>query len=141
MTLHDDSRTSDARAELSIGEDIAVGGAGPPAKIVGDIAWGGNWFFHSSRRSRRRGDYDRATPKRLPTSLRASIAALKTVRNRSPAPEEATIDHIELFGPPGDPGTTAAISSTLPRTYDRSPCGFRRARAARCILADGETNR
>ena len=48
-----------------------------------------------------------------------------TRRTASPARDGATIDHVELFGPPRAPRRRhAATSCSVPaRAYDRSPCG------------------
>ena len=49
------------------------------------------------------------------------------------------IDHIELFGPPGDEANHGRNFVLCPgRAYDRSPCGTGTSAKLACLYADGK---
>ena len=49
------------------------------------------------------------------------------------------IDHIELFGPPGDEANHSRNFVLCPgRAYDRSPCGTGTSAKLACLYADGK---
>ncbi len=108
--------------------------------VVGDVAWGGNWFFLI------------ATP--APVSL--EVANVEPLAQASLKVREAliaagisgaagaSIDHIEWFAAPRDEAHHSRNFVLCPGTsYDRSPCGTGTSAklaclAARGILAPGE---
>ncbi len=111
-------------------KDMAVDVPGI-GSVVGDIAWGGNWFFlveaaqfasvlsNSAGLSRAFGlaQVDLLTD--ITWRIRQSLA-----RNGVTGADGGEIDHIELFGPPGDPQNHSRNYVLCPgRAYDRSPCG------------------
>ena len=49
------------------------------------------------------------------------------------------IDHIELFGPPTQPGADSRNFVLCPgKAYDRSPCGTGTSAKLACLAADGK---
>jgi 4-hydroxyproline epimerase len=102
--------------------------------LVGDIAWGGNWFFLI-------GDH----PFELKLSRRAEIlAAAHAIRAALAASgitgrDGALIDHIELFGKPEDPENSSRNFVLCPgASFDRSPCGTGMSAKMACLYADGK---
>jgi 4-hydroxyproline epimerase len=103
-------------------------------KLVGDIAWGGNWFFLI-------GDH----PFELKLSRRAEILmAAHAIRAALAASgitgkDGAPIDHIELFGEPEDPDNSSRNFVLCPgASFDRSPCGTGMSAKMACLYADGK---
>jgi 4-hydroxyproline epimerase len=110
---------------------VAVEGFGP---IVGDVAWGGNWFFLV-------GDHDqeleRANVERLTDFNWRVRQALSRQGITGAGGEE--IDHVELFGPPHGPGADSRNFVLCPgKAYDRSPCGTGTSAKLACLFADGK---
>ena len=97
--------------------------------VVGDVAWGGNWFFlvedHGQGLSR--------------GNLEALVDFGWRVRQAVNAQGFPKVDHVELFGP----GTVAGADSRnfvlCPgKAYDRSPCGTGTSAKLACLAADGK---
>jgi 4-hydroxyproline epimerase len=114
--------------------------------VVGDIAWGGNWFFlveaaQFSNESRA------STSLPLPFGL-AQIDLLtdmtwhirqSLVRSGITGADGSEIDHIELFGPPNDSQNHSRNFVLCPgRAYDRSPCGTGTSAKLACLHARGK---
>jgi len=127
-TLHSDGRVSvenvaSHRAEK--GFVVPVDGLG---KVVGDIAWGGNWFFLIENHGLKIGLENRAAL--MDYCLRVKEAMALT-------PETQKVDHIELFGP-----SKAANSRNFVLcpggAYDRSPCGTGTSAKLACLSAEGK---
>ena len=102
--------------------------------LVGDIAWGGNWFFLI-------GDH----PFELKLSHHAEIlAAAHAIRaalasSGITGKDGALIDHIELFGKPEDPANSSRNFVLCPgASFDRSPCGTGTSAKMACLYADGK---
>lgn len=104
------------------------------ARVVGDVAWGGNWFYLVEE-----------------ASLEISLA------NVGPLTEHACrirkslqqggitgaggqeIDHVELFAPSPTPGVNSRNFVLCPGlAYDRSPCGTGTSAKVACLHADGK---
>lgn len=106
------------------GVEVEVAGAG---RIVGDVAWGGNWFFLASGHGR---IIDLAHVEPLTEfcwRLRAAI-------NAGGYPE---VDHVELFGPASSAGAHSRNFVLCPgKAYDRSPCGTGTSAKLACLAAD-----
>jgi proline racemase len=119
--------------------DVAVDVPGV-GRVVGDIAYGGNWFFltHVDGVSI---DLDRARDlTRLTQAIQDALRAARITGANG-----ADIDHIELSGPPsrGDADSRNFVLCSGGE-YDRSPCGtgtsaVMAARHRRGQLALGET--
>ncbi len=102
--------------------------------VVGDVAWGGNWFFlvagHGLRLELANIDALTDFAWRVRQALeRAGI------RGDGGAP----IDHVELFAPSATPGIDSRNFVLCPgKAYDRSPCGTGTSAKVACLAADGK---
>ncbi len=102
--------------------------------FVGDIAWGGNWFFLVNHHDE---DLDLHRVDRLTEVTWAIRQALE--RNGITGANEEVIDHIELFGPPRAAGAISRNFVLCPgKAYDRSPCGTGTSAKLACLFADGK---
>lgn len=111
---------------------------GKSGRVVGDIAYGGNWFFLVKKV---------IDGERLPqirhenvdelTTFASGIRAALTQQNIT-GMDAAEIDHIELFGPPIDLEADSKNFVLCPGlAYDRSPCGTGTSAKLACLYADG----
>lgn len=134
LTLHDDGRTSVRNVpSYRLAKSIAVDVPGL-GRIVGDIAWGGNWFFLVAEHGE---DLTVRNTKRLTDVTSRIRAALE--RDGITGADGATVDHIEFFGPPGDPANDSRNFVLCPGlAYDRSPCGTGTSAKLACLAADGK---
>ena len=103
---------------------------------VGDVAWGGNWFFlvedHGETLSV-------ANVERL-TEVTWRIRQALTAQGITGA-GRGEIDHIELFGPPSVSGADSKNFVLCPgKAYDRSPCGTGTSAKLACLSVDGKLN-
>jgi 4-hydroxyproline epimerase len=97
--------------------------------IVGDVAWGGNWFFLV------REPLQRLTLDRLP-ELMAMATTIREAVNAQGHPE---VDHVELFGEAHHHEADARNFVLCPGLqYDRSPCGTGTSAKLACLAADGK---
>jgi len=101
--------------------------------VVGDIAYGGNWFFLTER-----------TPTELSLAhapeLTAFTIAVRDALERGGVTgrEGARIDHVEISGPPRDARNHARNFVLCPGgMYDRSPCGTGTSAKMACLAAEG----
>jgi 4-hydroxyproline epimerase len=103
-------------------------------QVVGDVAWGGNWFFLVE---------GSPAPLEL-THLEALTDHTWRIRQALTAQsitgvEGAEIDHVELFGPPRDASADSRNFVLCPgKAYDRSPCGTGTSAKLACLWADGK---
>jgi 4-hydroxyproline epimerase len=112
------------------GVRVPVGGD----SIVGDIAWGGNWFFLVRNHAE---ELELANVARL-TAFTARIRRSLT-EHRITGAGGGEIDHIELYGPPHDPAAHSRNFVLCPGgAYDRSPCGTGTSAKLACLYADGK---
>jgi 4-hydroxyproline epimerase len=103
-------------------------------RYVGDVAWGGNWFFLVQDHGE---TLDLAHVERL-TDVTWRIRQELTRQGITGA-DGAEIDHIELFGPPTAPGADSKSFVLCPgKAYDRSPCGTGTSAKVACLAADGK---
>jgi 4-hydroxyproline epimerase len=102
--------------------------------VIGDVAWGGNWFFLTDRcpfplclaNLDQLTDYTWRVRKAL---IRAGI----TGNNGG------EIDHIEVYGPPTLAGAGSKNFVLCPGgSYDRSPCGTGTSAKVACLHAAGK---
>lgn len=101
--------------------------------VVGDIAWGGNWFF-----------LIKETP--LPISLDneraltdAALKVMRALRQQGiTGRDEGEIDHIEFFSDALAPDADSRNFVLCPGgAYDRSPCGTGTSAKLACLADDG----
>jgi 4-hydroxyproline epimerase len=103
-------------------------------EVVGDVAWGGNWFFFTNTdRQMRLSDVDELT-------ARAQQIRQALEKSGITGAGGATIDHIELVGPPSDAAVADARNFVLcpGGEYDRSPCGTGTSAKLACLAVDGK---
>jgi 4-hydroxyproline epimerase len=106
-------------------------GIGP---VVGDIAWGGNWFFLIANHGQA------LTLDRLETLTDYTWRVRQGIERQGiTGANGGLIDHIELFGPPTAPGADSKNFVLCPgKAYDRSPCGTGTSAKVACLYADGK---
>ena len=100
--------------------------------VVGDIAWGGNWFFLI-------GEHDQTIDlANLEALTDFTVAVLNALtQNEVKGENGAEIDHIELFSPsPNADSRNFVLCPGL--EYDRSPCGTGTSAKLACLFADGK---
>ncbi len=101
--------------------------------VVGDIAWGGNWFFLIKDAP---CPLDLAHERELTSAAMKIMAALRTqgITGR----DNGEIDHVEFFGPPESEDADSRNFVLCPGgAYDRSPCGTGTSAKLACLAADG----
>lgn len=102
--------------------------------VVGDIAWGGNWFFLVNQHPFKLKlelidqliDFTRAIRREL-------------IRTKITGQDGAEIDHIELFTDSTIDGVDSKNFILCPgNAYDRSPCGTGTSAKIACLAADSK---
>jgi len=103
-------------------------------QVVGDVAWGGNWFFLIEQHGQK---LDFANVEAL-TEFTWHVRQALT-KNGITGKNGAEIDHIELFSPSSKPGVDSRNFVLCPgKAYDRSPCGTGTSAKLACLYADGK---
>ncbi|GAA6120932.1 4-hydroxyproline epimerase [Acidovorax sp. FG27] len=101
-------------------------------RVVGDVAWGGNWFFLVAEHGKDlRLDHVEA----LTDFTWAMLKALEAQGIRGEG--GALIDHIELFAD-DDNADSRNFVMCPGKAYDRSPCGTGTSAKLACLAADGK---
>ena len=103
------------------------------ARVHGDVAWGGNWFFLVNDHGQRIA-LDNVT---LLTDYTTRMRHALTVHGISGA-GGAEIDHIELFAPDTEGADSRNFVLCPGNAYDRSPCGTGTSAKLACLAADGK---
>ena len=100
--------------------------------VSGDIAWGGNWFFLVEDHGKELALKNTDELTRFAWDLRNALGAAGVT-----GPNEAEIDHVELFG---DSRAADSVNFVLcpGKAYDRSPCGTGTSAKLACLHADGK---
>src|ERR1019366_8475863 len=102
--------------------------------IIGDVAWGGHWFFLVNEHGQA---LDLANVEAL-AQFTWKIRQALTGQGITGA-DGAEIDHVELFGPPRDPAAHSRNFVLCPgKADDRSPCGTGTSAKVACLIADGK---
>lgn len=128
-TLQDDGSVSldnVASYRKVAGVELEVPGVG---RVVGDVAWGGNWFFltDSPVPEVEVGQVDRLTE--VAWRIRQAV-------NSGGFPE---VDHVELFTDRCGEGADSRSFVLCPgKAYDRSPCGTGTSAKLACLAAAGK---
>ena len=103
-------------------------------QVVGDVAWGGNWFFLTDAGDR---PLDWAHADELTDFAWRIRTALHRQGICGAGGQE--IDHIELFGPPVSPTANSRNFVLCPgKAFDRSPCGTGTSAKLACLVAAGK---
>lgn len=130
--LHDRHRvTIDNVASYCYRRSVPVSLAGRPP-IVGDIAWGGNWFFLTDQHGLQ------VQMGNLPALTQRAIAVRQALASQGitgAAGQE--IDHIEFLGSAGSGADSRSFVLCPGHAYDRSPCGTGTSAKIACLAAQG----
>ena len=131
-TLHEDGSVSiDNVPAYRYQEKVAVEVDGL-GTVVGDIAWGGNWFFLVSQKF---VDINVANAEAL-TDITWRIRQALIAQNIT-GENGGDIDHIELFQD-CDFADSQSFVLCPGKQYDRSPCGTGTSAKLACLAADGK---
>lgn len=102
--------------------------------VVGDVAWGGNWFFLVEDHGQHLEFDNVETLVEFTWKIRQALTQ-QQITGR----DGQEIDHIELFGPSKRPGVHSKNFVLCPgKAYDRSPCGTGTSAKLACLHADGK---
>lgn len=103
-------------------------------KVIGDVAWGGNWFFlvHDPAME--------ISLKNIEPLTEFTWAIRQALRQQGiTGTAQQEIDHVELFGPSSLPAIDSKNFVLCPgKAYDRSPCGTGTSAKLACLYADGK---
>jgi 4-hydroxyproline epimerase len=98
-------------------------------EVVGDVAWGGNWFFLIS-------EHDQIIDLGHVEVLTDFCWRVRAAVNAQGHP---LVDHVEVFGASNLPGAHSRNFVLCPgKAYDRSPCGTGTSAKIACLAADGK---
>ena len=101
--------------------------------LVGDIAWGGNWFFLVAGHGRSLEPSNVGELTAFTHEIREALIAQGVT-----GADGALIDHIELFTHGEEDGIDSRNFVLCPGdAYDRSPCGTGTSAKLACLAADG----
>ena len=116
---------------LAADVSVHVIGLGP---VIGDIAWGGNWFFLVKGHGLELSLDNLKDLTDFTSAVRESLASAGIT-----GADGHEIDHIELFGPSEILGVDSKNFVLCPGSaYDRSPCGTGTSAKLACLFADGK---
>lgn len=136
VTVHvasDGAVTIDNVASYRHAKDVAVDVPGF-GRVVGDVAWGGNWFFLIGDHGQRLSLENVEALTNYTWTLRQTL-----VKQGITGANGTEIDHIELFGPPTRRDADSRNFVLCPgKAYDRSPCGTGTSAKMACLYADGK---
>ncbi|MFT5493640.1 MAG: 4-hydroxyproline epimerase [Limisphaerales bacterium] len=114
-------------------ENVAVKVEGL-GEFVGDVAWGGNWFFLVDGSP---FPLDAAHTTKLKGAAECVKSALR--RNGITGADGAEIDHVEFLGEPESADANGRNFVLCPGgAYDRSPCGTGTSAKLACLAAAGK---
>ncbi|MGX5175221.1 proline racemase family protein [Aliikangiella sp. IMCC44653] len=104
------------------------------SKVVGDIAWGGNWFFLIKQHGMQLAESNSEQLLEYCWRVRQALESAGIS-----AENGALIDHVELFGAPADPALAESMNFVMcpGKVFDRSPCGTGTSAKLACLIADG----
>lgn len=101
-------------------------------RVVGDVAWGGNWFFLISDHGQR------VASDNLEALMDYSCAVQQALKDQGIRGDNGgEIDHIELFAD-DDQADSRNYVLCPGKAYDRSPCGTGTSAKVACLAADGK---
>jgi 4-hydroxyproline epimerase len=133
-TLHDHARVTVSNVpsyRLASKVKLDVPGYG---EVIGDVAWGGNWFFLVEARGLAVSAHNTAALTSFAGQVRQTLK-VTGVRGAN----GAEVDHIEVFGAASRPELHSRSFVLCPGlAYDRSPCGTGTSAKLACLFADGK---
>jgi 4-hydroxyproline epimerase len=133
-TLHADGRVSIENIlsyRYRNGVQVEVDGFG---SVIGDIAWGGNWFFLVDAGDRKLDLSNIDALLKFSSAIRLALLNAKITGR-----DGAEIDHIELFGAPSSGSLDSRNFVLCPgNAYDRSSCGTGTSAKLACLADDGK---
>jgi 4-hydroxyproline epimerase len=98
------------------------------SQLIGDVAWGGNWFFLVQLKDQRLKLEDVESLTNFSWRIRQAV-------NAQGFPE---VDHVELFGIPQGEANSRNFVLCPGKAYDRSPCGTGTSAKLACLAADNK---
>jgi 4-hydroxyproline epimerase len=102
-------------------------------QVIGDIAWGGNWFYLAPANGLSLDAANRSSLVAYTAAIRSALATAGVTGENG-----AVIDHIELFGAPHDSANSSRNFVLCPgASFDRSPCGTGTSAKMACEFAAG----
>ena len=105
---------------------VSVPGIG---EVIGDVAWGGNWFFLIS-------EHDQIIDLAHVEALTDFCWRVRAAVNAQGQPR---VDHVELFAAASTAQAHSRNFVLCPgKAYDRSPCGTGTSAKLACLAADGK---
>jgi 4-hydroxyproline epimerase len=107
---------------------VDVPGLGP---VKGDVAWGGNWFFLT------KDSPCAVAPENITALTQASEMMRHALAEAGVRGTDGEIDHIEIFGKPGEGADSRSFVLCPGGAYDRSPCGTGTSAKLACLAAEG----
>lgn len=115
-------------------KDVTVNVPGH-GEVVGDISWGGNWFFLVADHGKDLATSNTRDLTDFALQIRAGLE-----RENITGADGGEIDHVELFGPPADADVNHSRNFVLcpGGAFDRSPCGTGTSAKLACLAADGK---
>ncbi|MGS0743887.1 4-hydroxyproline epimerase [Glaciimonas sp. GG7] len=117
------------RAQKEVAVEVAGHG-----RVVGDVAWGGNWFFLVSEHGLELQSANIEALTDFSWRVRQALERAGVTGDHG-----ALIDHIELFAPSTTTGVDSRNFVLCPgKAYDRSPCGTGTSAKIACLAADGK---
>ena len=101
--------------------------------VVGDVAYGGNWFFLVSDHGLQvsRDNLDALSAFSIAARTALELAGIR-------GDNGAVVDHVELFGPSATGADSQNFVLCPGKAYDRSPCGTGTSAKLACLAADGK---
>jgi 4-hydroxyproline epimerase len=115
------------RKSVAISIDAPDGESGARKDVVGDVAYGGNWFYlvktHGLQLS--------------PDNIEQLTSVSWAIRRAINAAGYGEVDHVELLSSRSD-GVSRNFVLCPGGAYDRSPCGTGTSAKLACLAADGE---
>jgi len=131
-TLHDDGAVTIGNVpSWRYRQQVAVEVPGH-GRVLGDIAYGGNWFFLVSDHGK---TLDMSNVEHL---TEYTWTMLKALEEQGITGEDgALIDHIELFADDAQADSRNFVMCPG-KAYDRSPCGTGTSAKLACLAADGK---
>ncbi len=135
-TLHDDGSVSVRNVPAyRLHHQLAIDVPGY-GRVVGDVAWGGNWFFLVAEHGQR------VASDNLDALTAYTFAVQQALKDQGIRGDNGgEIDHIELFADDDradDPADSRNFVLCPGKAYDRSPCGTGTSAKVACLAADGK---